>query len=201
MQSKKSPLRSLAKKPSLRIFWYQKNRSLNAGYQPLLWSGKLPQKACYCMADPQKRAQSAEDTLTPESYAKEWFVFAEMDLASAEFLLAMYPLPIAIICYHCQQSAEKCLKGLLALKNQTPPKTHDLPFLIDTCKHFFPEIMTVSTQCAALNPFSSQPRYPRELLITERDMQAAIQNAKAVYTFTQPIIATNSPAEFGVPNS
>ena len=115
-----------------------------------------------------------------------------MDLASAEFLLAMYPQPIAIICYHCQQSAEKCLKGLLALKNQVPPKTHDLPLLIDACNQLIPEIMTVSSQCAALNPFSSQPRYPRELLITESDMQTAIKNAKAVYVFTQPFIAPKS---------
>ena len=41
------------------------------------------------MADPQEPAQSTEDTLTPESYAKEWLAYAEMDLASAEFLLAM----------------------------------------------------------------------------------------------------------------
>jgi HEPN domain-containing protein len=129
----------------------------------------------------------ARDTLTLEDYAKEWLSFAKMDLAAAEYLLGMYPLPIAIICYHCQQSAEKCLKGLLVSKNSPPPKTHDLPLLLDACKEFFPEIMTVSEQCASLNPFSSQPRYPRELIITERDMQAAIENAKAVYDFTQPL--------------
>ena len=134
----------------------------------------------------------AEETLSLESYAKEWLAFAEIDLSSAEFLLGMRPQPIAIICFHCQQTAEKCLKGLLVLKNQIPPKTHDLPLLIDACKQLFPEIMTVSTQCAKLNPFSSQPRYPRELLITERDMQTAIENAKAVYAFTKPIIALNS---------
>ena len=144
------------------------------------------------MADPQEPALNAEDTLTPESYAKEWLAYAEMDLASAEFLLVMHPLPIAIICYHCQQSAGKCLKGLLTLKNQVPPKTHDLLLLIDACNQLIPEIMNVSVQCAALNPFSSQPRYPRELLITEVDMQTAIKNAKAVYAFIQPFIAPKS---------
>jgi HEPN domain-containing protein len=73
------------------------------------------------MADPQEPVRSA-DTLTPESYAKEWLEYAEIDLSSAEFLLAMYPLPTAIICYHCQQSAEKCLKGLLVIKNQVPQR-------------------------------------------------------------------------------
>ena len=70
--------------------------------------------------DPQEPARSADDDLTPVGYAKEWLTYAEMDLATVEFLLAMYPLPIAIICYHCQQSAEKCLKGLLTLKKSSP---------------------------------------------------------------------------------
>jgi HEPN domain-containing protein len=64
------------------------------------------------------------------------------------------------------------------------------PLLIDTCKQFIPEIITVSEQCAELNPFSSQPRYPRELLINERDMKTAIENAKTVYAFTKPYIAS-----------
>lgn len=38
-----------------------------------------------------------EDAFTPESYAKEWLSFAEMDLASAEFLLSMRPLPVTIV--------------------------------------------------------------------------------------------------------
>lgn len=46
--------------------------------------------------------------------AKEWFEIAERDLASAEFLQEMRPIPVEIICYHCQQSAEKYLKGSCA---------------------------------------------------------------------------------------
>ncbi len=42
--------------------------------------------------------------------AKEWFKIAESDLSSAAFLQKMRPTPVEIICYHCQQSAEKYLK-------------------------------------------------------------------------------------------
>ncbi len=50
-----------------------------------------------------------------EAVAKEWYKFADMDLAAAEFLKTMVPTtPIEIICYHCQQAAEKYLKGFLA---------------------------------------------------------------------------------------
>ena len=46
---------------------------------------------------------------------QEWFDIAEMDLSSAKYLQNMHPTPIEIICYHCQQSSEKFLKGFLAL--------------------------------------------------------------------------------------
>ena len=45
--------------------------------------------------------------------AGEWFMFANNDLNSAEFLLNMKPLPLEIICYHCQQSAKNILKDIL----------------------------------------------------------------------------------------
>ena len=47
--------------------------------------------------------------------ANEWFSYEENDLNSAKFLLNMYPKPLEIICNHCQQSAEKYLKGFLAI--------------------------------------------------------------------------------------
>lgn len=42
---------------------------------------------------------------------KEWLEFAAMDLDSAQFLLGMRPVPVEIICYHCEQAAEKLLKA------------------------------------------------------------------------------------------
>ncbi|CCJ34472.1 HEPN domain-containing protein [Caloramator australicus] len=45
--------------------------------------------------------------MNSKDIANEWFEFAEMDLNSAKFLLNMHPKPLEIICYHCQQSAER----------------------------------------------------------------------------------------------
>lgn len=42
---------------------------------------------------------------------KEWQRLADMDLKTVVYPKKMKPLPIEIICYHCQQSAEKYLKG------------------------------------------------------------------------------------------
>lgn len=54
--------------------------------------------------------------------AKEWFQFAKLDLESAKFLTNMHSIPIEIICYHCEQSAEKYLKGYMALNGQSIAK-------------------------------------------------------------------------------
>ena len=48
---------------------------------------------------------------------KEWLDFAKMDLSSAQHLYkTFYPRPLQIICYHCQQAAEKALKAVMLLK-------------------------------------------------------------------------------------
>ena len=62
-------------------------------------------------------------------YMAEWFQYASIDMASAEHLAnTMRPQPLEIICFLCQQSAEKNLKGYLLYKTDTEPsKTHDFP--------------------------------------------------------------------------
>lgn len=49
-----------------------------------------------------------------KTVALEWQRYAAQDLSSAEFLLTMKPQPLEIICYHCQQCAEKNLKSFMA---------------------------------------------------------------------------------------
>jgi HEPN domain-containing protein len=53
-----------------------------------------------------------------------------MDLESAKHLLGMKPIPYEVICYHCQQSAEKSLKALMVKNQLEVRKIHDLVILI-----------------------------------------------------------------------
>ena len=46
----------------------------------------------------------------------EWLSYAEEDLGVARHLfLEYYPKPLAIICFHAQQAAEKAVKSLIVL--------------------------------------------------------------------------------------
>ncbi|MBC8185235.1 hypothetical protein H8E88_29430 [candidate division KSB1 bacterium] len=42
-----------------------------------------------------------------QTISKEWFDIAAVGLSSVKYLQNMHPIPIEIICYHCQQSSEK----------------------------------------------------------------------------------------------
>jgi len=119
----------------------------------------------------------------------EWLQFAEMDLSSAEYLLAHRPLPKEIICFHCQQAAEKMLKGILAIHKIKPPKIHDLKRLCVMCEEYVQEIINIKSACNILNQYSVQPRYPKEIEITEDDVKDAVKQAKMVLDFLKPFFA------------
>ena len=59
---------------------------------------------------------------------ERWLVFARQDLRMAE--LAMGEGLHNQACFHCQQCAEKAVKGLLVHRGQTPPRTHRLGDLL-----------------------------------------------------------------------
>ena len=45
---------------------------------------------------------------------QQWLAFAKMDMDTARHLYdTFYPKPLPIICYHCQQAAEKSIKAVI----------------------------------------------------------------------------------------
>lgn len=114
---------------------------------------------------------------------KEWFDFANKDISSAKYLLDMRPVPIEIICYHCEQAAEKVLKGYLIHQDVEPPRTHDLRLICKMCADIDETFDEISQSCVNLTPYGVQPRYPFEIEILESDMQKAVVDADHVMNF------------------
>ena len=66
---------------------------------------------------------------------QEWIEKADKDLAVAlHTAKTLWPTPLEIVCFHCQQFVEKYLKGFLVSKGQEPPYTHDLVKLASLCE-------------------------------------------------------------------
>lgn len=114
---------------------------------------------------------------------EEWFEFAKRELESAKFLINMYPNPIEIICYHCEQSAEKYLKGYLIKYGNNAERTYDLVLLNNKCKIIDSSFDVIEDECIELVPCGVQVRYPYQLDVTEEDMVSAIQCAKKIEKF------------------
>ena len=58
--------------------------------------------------------------------AQAWVAKAELDLRAAKLDLSVDPPLLADAAFHCQQAAEKSLKGILALHDRPFRKTHDI---------------------------------------------------------------------------
>ncbi len=115
--------------------------------------------------------------------AREWQRFAEMDLNSATHLSSMHPIPVEVICYHCQQSAEKSLKGYLILKGILPPRIHDLDELRKMCLKHSAEFEEIADTCSDLTAYGVQSRYPHGPVLEEIDMKKSLNSARTVRNF------------------
>ncbi len=118
-----------------------------------------------------------------EKLVKNWIDFADMDAKLAEFTFTnMYPKPLELICYHCQQSAEKMLKGVLiaSVANIDVPKTHDLAFLADMLSEKFEINDNIYNACSDLTPYGVKIRYPKEIRVDEPMTQKALNDMKKI---------------------
>lgn len=89
-----------------------------------------------------------------------WLRFAKEDLQMANYLMdAEFPIYRGV-CFDCQQSAEKNLKGYLIFFNQEIIKTHDLSFLIDSITPFDGSMENFRNKSKLLLNYSVKQRYP-----------------------------------------
>ena len=118
-----------------------------------------------------------------KTIADEWFDIAKRDLNSALFLCDMKPIPKEGMCFHCQQSAEKMLKGFIAFHGGQVIKTHDLIQLNKMCIGYDAEFNRMIDACIELTDYSVSVRYPYHIEVSEEDVKLAIISAQVVMNF------------------
>ncbi len=98
----------------------------------------------------------------PASRHAAWISKGENDLLAADNNLASARIPLDVVCFHCQQAAEKFLKGLAVFQGAVAPRIHDLLALLDEISSLralaVPE--SVRAACVILNPYAIEVRYP-----------------------------------------
>lgn len=122
---------------------------------------------------------------------KKWIDMAEMDYGVAKHLYeTYYPKPYEIICYHCQQSAEKIIKGIIIASSVKGgmPKSHDLSFLMNQIKNQVPIQDELYDYADELTPYGVAVRYPNELFLEEHHARTALKMADEIIKWGKTVI-------------
>ena len=106
---------------------------------------------------------------TKSTLAHSWLVKADRDLLSAKRLAEADNPLLDTAAYHCQQAAEKALKGFLLYHDIRFDKTHDLDVLITQALHVEPNFFLCRNAGRILTPLAVEFRYPGEYVEPEQE--------------------------------
>ena len=116
---------------------------------------------------------------------------AENDLLSVDNNLASAQVPFDVVCYHCQQAAEKYLKALLVFLSVQPSRTHDLLALRQESRTYLTAgpADSVEKACVVLNPYAIEVRYPDDQSNpTAEDAAEARQAAETIRQWVRSFV-------------
>lgn len=137
--------------------------------------------------------------MNAEKLPEKWFERAKEDHDIAHFIQSMYPIPIGSICYHCEQSCEKMLKGFLTLCEIEAPKTHDLVLLCKMCEKADNRFAQLAEPCFRLTPYGVNTRYPADEELDETDMRKAISDCEKIFRFMEQIMTQDEQEQEEMP--
>jgi len=119
-----------------------------------------------------------------EELVKSWLIKAHRDLLSAhELASAEMPL-LDTAAYHCQQAAEKAVKGYLLFHNVRFEKSHDIVLLVWQAIDIDPSFSALIETARLLTPLAVEFRYPGDFVEPEpEEFQEAYFAAQSLYAF------------------
>jgi HEPN domain-containing protein len=103
---------------------------------------------------------NANEALERRREAARWLVIAREDARVARACLLMEPQAVGVAAYHCHQSAEKLLKGLLIVAGIEFRMTHDLDRLASLAQPHYPQSQDLVTMLHPLSSWGIAYRYP-----------------------------------------
>ncbi len=123
----------------------------------------------------------------------EWVEKAEGDFRSAQRERRVRSRPNHdLVCFLCQQCAEKYLKGLLTEASILFRKIHDLEELLDALLPIAPQLEPFRKGLASLTDHAVDFRYPGESA-TKEVAKAAFTNCRAVREEVRKILGLDEP--------
>jgi HEPN domain-containing protein len=94
------------------------------------------------------------------SEAQTWINLANRDHIVATHLKeTLKPMPVEVVCFHCQQTVEKALKAVLAYYEDEIPKTHNIRLLAELCSKHNKEILIDNNIVDTITDYAVITRY------------------------------------------
>ena len=114
--------------------------------------------------------------------ALEWIAKAERDLEAAKRMIICLDPLLDTGAYHCQQAAEKALKGWLTFRSVSVTKTHDLVHLVRECVKLDVDFQGLLEMADFLSPVAVDFRYPGDIF------EPPIEEAKMALRAAEKIV-------------
>ncbi len=115
---------------------------------------------------------------------RNWLIKAKHDIEPAEALANNAKPYLDTAIFHCQQSAEKAIKGFLVFNDKRFKKTHDLRMLMEEIIVIEPDGEKLLNDVILLTPYATAFRYPGEVMEPDReDFDVALKSAKKIFEF------------------
>jgi HEPN domain-containing protein len=109
----------------------------------------------------------------------KWVRKGETDWEVAHKLADENPPPRDVVCFLCQQAAEKYLKALLQESGHVVPRTHDLMIVLNLLVPGAATLARLRRNAGSLTQYAVDYRYPGELA-SKRQMEAALRHADRI---------------------
>ena len=123
---------------------------------------------------------------------KEWIYLADHDLGSAKIIFQYLPLYYEMIAFHCQQSVEKYIKGLLIYFEKDFKRTHDLVFLLDLLAEKIEVSPELYEKALSMEGFGVEIRYPKHNInMTTEELMYSIKIAEDYRTMVKKNVNFN----------
>ena len=124
-----------------------------------------------------------------QQLVRSWLIKARHDLAAAR-KLASDPEPyLDTAIYHCQQAAEKAIKGFLVFHDTRFEKTHDIQHLVTLATPIASSLEPWLDAAERLTPYAAAYRYPGEILEpTQDEFRLAFRAAEQFYEFVVSLL-------------
>ena len=117
---------------------------------------------------------------------------AEADYRGARKLAPSRPPAHDLVCFHCQQAAEKYLKAVLNEQGLAVPRTHDLEGLLSLLLPSYRQLRAFRHGLKILSRYAVEARYPG-FSATKRQAASALRWAGRVREACRAVLGQRPP--------